>query len=90
MICDNSATFSSSSHSFAIIPTLLLFSLNSPLVQLRTIPSTIWHPTYFKTIELFDINSLSIVMFNGWPVLTALLVGILLTSCLIGLLTFTN
>lgn len=47
--------------------------------------AVIWHENIVLT-ELLDINSLSIVMFNGWPVITALLVGILLTSCLIGIL----
>lgn len=84
MICDNTAPMASSfAASSLIIPPFLFIAL-SELSGLR--PSTIWHTTYFKTIELFDINSLSIVMFNGWPVVTALLVGILLTSCLIGIL----
>jgi NADH:ubiquinone oxidoreductase subunit 6 (subunit J) len=83
MICDSSTPSSAFSPTYGLflIPFLLIINESK-----STSLAVIWNSNYFKTtFELFDINSLSIVMFNGWPFII-ILVGILLTSCLIGIL----
>ncbi len=59
---------------------ILLLSLAAPTTTTLTLSSSL-----LKLNNQLDIQSLSIIMFNGWP-LIIILIGILLTSCLIGIL----